>query len=136
NARAGTPTTVMPSGTASTTTAPAPTTHHDPSRTPGRTVAPAPTKAPAPAGTAPASVAPDATWTRSASLQSCSTIAPVLMIAWRPTVAPGCTTAPAKTTDPWPTDEPSAISARGCTSVAKPWLSYDAARRARARLSP
>src|SRR5205085_2575505 len=46
--RAGMPTAIAPSGTASRTTAPAPTIARSPTTTPSRTFAPAPSQAPAP----------------------------------------------------------------------------------------
>ena len=73
-----------------------------PMRTPCRTVAPAPTSAPFadpyPAGHAGAGR--ECTW--SPTVQSCSTMAPVLMKTLSPSVAPALTIAPARIDTPAP----------------------------------
>ena len=61
--RAGTPTTTMPGGTSSRTTAPAPTVAPSPTLTPWRMLAPVPTDTPAPRWTLPLTVAPGSTVT-------------------------------------------------------------------------
>src|SRR5260221_10306470 len=98
--RAGTPAAVTASGMEARITAPAPTIESAPIRQPGSTQAPMPTCAKAPTSTPPPSVAEGAICTWRKSPQSCSTIAPVLTIEFRPTTAPALMTARGRTTQP------------------------------------
>lgn len=133
--RAGTPTDVVLSGTSATTAAPAPTVACAPTRTPGKSALPIPTTAPSATFTPPPRRAPGATWTKSATRQSWSTEAPVLMMTWRPISVSGWSTAPAKTTEPTPRRTERWTVAAGWTAEIQ-GKSSSAARRRRSRLLP
>src|SRR5690606_15402213 len=71
---------VPPSGTSLVTTLPAPILHRVPILTPGITTAPAPTRLPSPTPAPPHRTALGAKWTKSPTVQSWSTEAPVFTI--------------------------------------------------------
>lgn len=114
--RAGTPTTRVLDGTSRRTTEPAPTVQPSPMRRRGRTRQPTPSRQSAPMLVEPATTEPGATWVLRPITQSCSMIAPVLMMAWASTLAKLWTTARGPTKTPTPSAALGAMTAEGWTT--------------------